>query len=62
VRIIMKVCDRHENKKVKATDEITFRETDERFDLCQECSDEISALVKSEAKVKRGRKKQSPED
>ena len=57
----MRVCDRHENKKVKATDVINFKETDESFDLCKECFDEMRALVNSEAKVKRGPKKKGKE-
>jgi len=52
----MRICDRHEAKKVKATDFLHLSSTDEHFDLCADCVDEIMAFIQKPAK--RAKKKE----
>lgn len=39
----MRVCDRHPRKK--ATDSIILKSTDSQFDLCEQCTIEITKFI-----------------
>ncbi len=39
----MRVCDRHPRKR--ATDSITLKSTDSEFDLCEQCTIEITKFI-----------------
>ncbi len=41
----MRVCDRHPRKK--ATEELSFKSTDWKVDLCSECAAEIEQFISS---------------
>lgn len=56
----MRICDRHEAKKVKATDILHLKSTEEHFDLCQDCVEEIKVLLGKPAK-KAKKKEKDPE-
>jgi hypothetical protein len=57
----MKVCDRHfrqNGETVMASDKVIFQSTNEEFDLCLTCSDEVREFIqnrKEETPKKPGR-------
>jgi hypothetical protein len=48
----MKLCDRHfyRGDYVPGVDQVTFSNTQEEFDLCQTCSEELIEFIKQPEK------------